>query len=188
VEKIVSTVIAPFGSATVEIAKNESIAIFTQGSASVSRIISAPNYPSQTVSIGRVANEERIFGPYADGATIIIGALENVEVLYQTGVEPFVQPEPFITPLVSVAGTSYTVPPSDWGKQIQTSNSSAVTITFDASSLVGVSPGDVVAITQGGAGTVSVTGAGVTVRTTAVYAQYATAGFQLKANGEVWGI
>jgi hypothetical protein len=92
------------------------------------------------------------------------------------------------TTVVAVAGTTYTVLPTDWGKQIQTSSGSATTITINASSLVGVPAGAVLAVTQGGTGTVTVSGSGVTVRSTAVFAQYVTAGFQLKANGEVWGI
>jgi hypothetical protein len=89
---------------------------------------------------------------------------------------------------VSVSGTTYTVLPTDWGKQIETSSGSATTITINAASLVGVPAGAVLAITQGGTGTVSVAGSGVTVRSTVVFSPYVTAGFQLKANGEVWGV
>lgn len=89
---------------------------------------------------------------------------------------------------VPVAGTTYTVLPTDWNKQIETASGSATTVTIDSTSLVGVPAGAVLLITQGGAGTVSVSGSGVTVRSTAVYAQYVTAAFQLKANGEVWGL
>lgn len=89
---------------------------------------------------------------------------------------------------VPVAGTTYTMLPTDWNKQIETASGSATTITIDSTSLVGVPAGAVVLITQGGGGTVSVSGSGVTVRTTAVYAQYVTYAFQLKANGEVWGL
>lgn len=89
---------------------------------------------------------------------------------------------------VAVSGTTYTVLPTDWGKQIETSSGSATTITINAASLVGVPVGAVLAVTQGGTGTVTVLGSGVTVRSTAVYSQYVTAGFQLKANGEVWGV
>lgn len=89
---------------------------------------------------------------------------------------------------VPVAGTTYTVKPTDWNKQIETSSGSATTITIDATSLVGVKAGTVLLVTQGGGGTVTVSGSGVTVRSTAVFAQYVTAAFQLKANGEVWGL
>jgi hypothetical protein len=89
---------------------------------------------------------------------------------------------------VPVAGTTYTVLPTDWNKQIETASGSATTITIDATSLVGVKPGSVLLVTQGGAGTVTVSGSGITVRTTAVYAQYVTSAFQFKANGEVWGL
>ena len=89
---------------------------------------------------------------------------------------------------VPVAGTTYTVLPTDWNKQIETASGSATTITIDSTSLVGVPAGAVLLITQGGGGTVSVSGSGVTVRSTAVYAQYVTYAFQLKANGEVWGL
>ena len=89
---------------------------------------------------------------------------------------------------VAVSGTTYTVLPTDWGKQIETSSGSATTITINASSLVGVPAGAVLAITQGGAGLVTVSGSGVTVRSTAIFGQYVTVGFQLKSNGEVWGL
>jgi hypothetical protein len=92
------------------------------------------------------------------------------------------------TVTVNVPGTTYVVLPSDWGRQLQTASGSATTITINASSLVGVPAGAVLAVTQGGGGTPSVAGSGVTVRSTAVFVQYVTAGFQLKANGEVWGI
>lgn len=87
---------------------------------------------------------------------------------------------------VPVAGTTYAVLPTDWNKQIETASGSATTITINAASLVGVPAGAVMLITQGGGGTVSVSGSGVTVRFTGVYAQYVTFAFQLKANGEVW--
>ena len=89
---------------------------------------------------------------------------------------------------VPVAGTTYTVLPTDWGKQIETSSGSATTITIDTTSVVGVPAGSVLAITHAGAGLVTVSGSGVTVRNTAVFTQYGTVGFQLKANGEVWGL
>lgn len=89
---------------------------------------------------------------------------------------------------VPVSAATYTVLPTDWGKQIQTASGSATTITIDATSLVGVPAGAVLAITQGGTGLVTVSGSGVTVRSTAVFGQYVTVGFQLKANGEVWGL
>lgn len=91
-------------------------------------------------------------------------------------------------PVVTVTGTTYTIQPSDWDKQIETTNGSAVTITIDTTSIAGVADNSVIAITQAGAGTVSVSGSGVTVRSTAVFAQYVTNGFQLKANDEVWSL
>jgi len=89
---------------------------------------------------------------------------------------------------VAVSGTSYTVLPTDWSKQIETSNSSAVTITIDATSLVGIKPGSIVLVTQAGTGNVVFTGVGVTIRNAPALFQYGTGGLQLKANGEVWGI
>jgi hypothetical protein len=91
-------------------------------------------------------------------------------------------------PVVTVTGTTYTIQPSDWDKQIETTNGSAVTITINSASIAGVGANSVLAITQAGAGTVSVSGSGVTVRSTAVFAQYVTNGFQLKANDEVWSL
>jgi hypothetical protein len=89
---------------------------------------------------------------------------------------------------VAVSGTTYTVLPTDWNKQIQTSSGSATTITINAASLVGVPAGTIILVTQGGTGTVTVSGSGVTVRNPNVFLQYDTIGFQLKANGEVWAL
>jgi hypothetical protein len=89
---------------------------------------------------------------------------------------------------VPVSATTYTVLPTDWTKQIETSSGSATTITFNAASLAGVRAGEIILITQGGAGLVTLTGSGVTLRNVGVFGQYITLAFQLKANGEVWGI
>lgn len=185
-----ANLIPPFGRVTVNVPAGQSIAIYTPSSCQVFQVVRAPNYPEQIALVRTIVDSQVILGPFASGAELIIEAVGGFEVNYEIGVSPSVQLQPIATGVLvtTVAGTTYTILPTDWGKQVQTSSGSATTITINAASLVGVPAGTVIAITQGGGGTVSVVGSGVTVRSTAVFAQYVTVGFQVKANGEVWAI
>lgn len=61
-------------------------------------------------------------------------------------------------------GTAYTIAPSDVNKNVRCSNTNAITVTIPASADASFSVNSIVYLSQGGAGTISVTGAnGVTV-------------------------
>lgn len=86
-----SNVIAVNGKATITIPANESIAVFTQGQAQVSRTLGYPNYPDQTTLIGTVTNGQTVFGSYASGATIVVESVGSQPVYYEVGTAPQVQ-------------------------------------------------------------------------------------------------
>lgn len=86
-----SNIIAVDGKATVTIPAGESIAVFTQGQAQVSRTLGFPNYPDQTTLIGTVANGQTVFGSYASGATIVVESVGSQPVYYEVGTAPQVQ-------------------------------------------------------------------------------------------------
>lgn len=86
-----SNVIAVNGRATVIVPASESIAVYTQGQAQVSRTLGFPNYPDQTTLLGTVTNGQTVFGSYSSGATIVIEATGALPVLYETGTAPVVQ-------------------------------------------------------------------------------------------------
>lgn len=86
-----SNVIALSGKATVTIPANESIAVFTQGEAQVSRTIGFPQYPDQTTLIGTVRSGQTVFGPYSTGAVIVVESTGSQQVYYEVGTSPQVQ-------------------------------------------------------------------------------------------------
>lgn len=86
-----SNIIAVNGEATVTIPAGESIAVFTQGQAQVSRTLGYPNYPDQTTLIGTVTNGQTVFGSYSSGATIVVESVGSQPVYYEVGTAPQVQ-------------------------------------------------------------------------------------------------
>lgn len=86
-----SNIVAVNGKATVTIPSSESIAVFTQGEAQVSRTIGFPNYPDQTTLIGTVKNGQTVFGSYSSGATIVVESTGGQPVYYEVGNAPQVQ-------------------------------------------------------------------------------------------------
>ena len=86
-----SNIVAVNGEATVTIPAGESIAVFTQGEAQVSRTIGFPNYPDQTTLIGTVKNGQTVFGSYSSGATIVVESTGSQPVFYEVGTAPQVQ-------------------------------------------------------------------------------------------------
>ena len=86
-----SNFVAVNGESTVTIPSGESIAVFTQGEAQVSRTIGFPNYPDQTTLIGTVRNGQTVFGPYASGATIVVESTGSQQVYFEVGTSPQVQ-------------------------------------------------------------------------------------------------
>jgi hypothetical protein len=79
------------GTVQVTIPAGESIAVYSQGYAVVSRLVGFPNYPDRTAPVGTVNSSQAVFGPYASGAQIIIEAQGGVEVQYEVGTAPVVK-------------------------------------------------------------------------------------------------
>lgn len=82
-----SKIVYPFGRVEVTVPATESIAVYTEGSAVVSREVGYPNVPATLSVLGTVENEQTVFGAYASGATIIIEA-GAAPVEYAVGVGP----------------------------------------------------------------------------------------------------
>lgn len=100
--------IATQGTDTVTLTAGQSIAVQSLTEAQVFEVVGFPNYPTTNQLEGTVVNGETVFGPYTNGATIIIEASAS-EVYYAVGVAPVVgnngkwQPQP--TPVaVNVTG------------------------------------------------------------------------------------
>lgn len=85
-----SNIIAVNGRTVVTVPANESIAVYTQGQAQVSRTLGFPNYPDQTTLLGTVTNQQTVFGPYASGATIVVESVGSQPVLWEIGTAPVV--------------------------------------------------------------------------------------------------
>ena len=86
-----SNFISPQGVQTISVPANESIAVWTQGTCTVSRLVSAVGYPVQPTVLGTVSNGQTVFGPYTTGADIVIDASGGLPVLWEVGVSPVVQ-------------------------------------------------------------------------------------------------
>jgi hypothetical protein len=88
----------------------------------------------------------------------------------------------------SQSGTSYTLALTDFGRVVECTNASAVSVTVPPNSSVAFPVGSVVQVCQLGAGAVTlVAGSGVTLRTPAslqVAAQYGTAVLRKRAADE----
>lgn len=83
--------LAPNGNVTVTLLAGESIAVYSQGYADVSRVLGFPNYPDKIQVIGSVNNSQVVFGPYASGATILLEASGGAPVQYEIGSAPSVK-------------------------------------------------------------------------------------------------
>ena len=75
------------GKATVEVPTDESIAIYTEGTALVYREIGYPNLPAQRSLVDTITAGQVVLGSYSEGATITIEA-DAYEVEYAIGVNP----------------------------------------------------------------------------------------------------
>lgn len=123
-------ILAPNGNVTVTLTAGESIAVFSQGYADVSRILGFPNYPDQVQVIGSVNNNQVVFGPYASGASIFLEASGGMPVQYEIGTAPTVKQigrgaGQFVT--VSAVNATATLTPANLLGQIITSTTAAAT-------------------------------------------------------------
>lgn len=121
-------ILAPNGTVTVALTAGESIAVFSQGYADVSRVLGFPNYPDQVQVLGSVNNNQVVFGPYASGASIILEASGGMPVQYETGTAPAVKQlgrgaGQFVS--VSAVNATATLTPANLLGQIITSTTAA---------------------------------------------------------------
>ena len=85
-----SNIVYPNGvSVEIAVPATESIAVYTDGVATVKRIVGYPNLPDTEDALGTVTDGQTVFGAYASGATIVIEAGAS-KVYYEVGVAPSV--------------------------------------------------------------------------------------------------
>lgn len=85
-----STIIYPFGSATIVVPAGESVAVFTPNVASIYQAGLSPNQPATFSLIGTVlAASQSTFGPYTNGTTLRIDGGAG-QTLYAVGVAPVI--------------------------------------------------------------------------------------------------
>lgn len=133
-------ILAPNGTVTVALTAGESIAVFSQGYADVSRVLGFPNYPDQTQVLGSVNNNQVVFGPYASGASIVIEASGGMPVQYETGTAPAVKQlgrsaGQFAAP-VAVNATATLTPANLFNQIITSTTAAAVTGTLPTGAIL----------------------------------------------------
>lgn len=82
-----SSVVFSHGRASVILAANESIAVYSKSACQVSRRFTFPQFPPQDTVLGAVADAQTVFGPYTAGATIVISPGAS-NALYEVGLSP----------------------------------------------------------------------------------------------------
>jgi uncharacterized protein YaiE (UPF0345 family) len=83
-------IVSPFGNQTVVVPAGSSIAVFTNGTANVSRVGSFANYPDQATLLGQVVNTQTVFGSFTTQANIVVEAVAGLPVYYEVGTAPAV--------------------------------------------------------------------------------------------------
>lgn len=83
-----NSIVAAQGNATVTLAANESIALYSLAEAQVFEQVGYPNYPQQ-LDLESTFTGYTVLGPYTNGATLVIEPGSS-EVAYQTGTAPVV--------------------------------------------------------------------------------------------------
>jgi hypothetical protein len=87
-----SLVITDIGITKVSVPAGGSVAVYTQGRASVGRILTElPSGYNELTSLGVVINGQSVFGPYTNGTTIVIENKTLQSVYYEVGTAPTVQ-------------------------------------------------------------------------------------------------
>lgn len=101
-----SSVVLPFGTQTVTVTAGESIAVWSQGTVTVSRNVATANFPTSIVGVGVVLpNTQTVFGPYTTATDIIIEANGGYQALYEVGTAPVVQQFRLLAPVQVTPGT-----------------------------------------------------------------------------------
>jgi hypothetical protein len=84
-----SEIIYAQGTATVSLAANDGIAVYTRGEAQVYSVVGYPNYPESESLLGTVINGQTVFAGTSAARTIRIEAGSG-DVLYNVGTNPVV--------------------------------------------------------------------------------------------------
>jgi hypothetical protein len=84
-----SEIIYAQGTATVSLAANDGIAVYTRGEAQVYSVVGYPNYPESESLLGTVINGQTVFAASSSARTIRIEAGSG-DVLYNVGTDPVV--------------------------------------------------------------------------------------------------
>ena len=84
-----SEIIYAQGTATVSLAANDGIAVYTRGEAQVYSVVGYPNYPESESLLGTVINGQTVFAATSAARTIRIEAGSG-DVLYNVGTDPVV--------------------------------------------------------------------------------------------------
>lgn len=84
-----SEIIYAQGTATVSLAANDGIAVYTRGEAQVYSVVGYPNYPESESLLGTVINGQTVFAASSSARTIRIEAGSG-DVLYNVGTNPVV--------------------------------------------------------------------------------------------------
>jgi hypothetical protein len=79
------------GMISVVVQASSSIAVYTQGQATVFRLSGSTNFPNETVLLGTVINGQTVFGPFTVTTTIGIDNKTFNPVYYEVGTAPTVQ-------------------------------------------------------------------------------------------------
>jgi hypothetical protein len=87
-----SLVITDIGITKVSVPAGGSVAVYTQGRASVNRILTElPSGYNELTPLGVVISGQSVFGPYTNGTTIVIENKTLQYVYYEVGTAPTVQ-------------------------------------------------------------------------------------------------
>jgi hypothetical protein len=87
------------GRVQITIPATESVAVYTQGTAQVSRLSGYVNQPDQLALLDTISNEQVVFGSYTNGATIVIEAIGGLPVFYEIGAAPIVKQDRVLSPI-----------------------------------------------------------------------------------------
>lgn len=85
-----SITLSPLGTVTLTLTANQSVAVYSAGTANVSQQVGYPNHPYTLSLLGTVSAGKTVFGPYSTGATIVIDA-GPLGALYEVGTDAQVQ-------------------------------------------------------------------------------------------------
>ena len=100
-----SNYLSPFGSVTVTVPAGEAVAVYSQGFATITRNVGAPNYPTMPSALTTVRNGQVVTSTFTNGASITIEAVGGLPVLYEVGVAPVVKQDRLLSPVQVAPGT-----------------------------------------------------------------------------------